>query len=312
MQGEAVFAGHPIAAVVGDSPEAASDGLSRIEVDYEILPVVSDIEKALCKDATLVWEKGIPRDESDVSSEHADVDKKNEDFKDLPRNVHSQNLTSHGNVENAFKKADLVLERVYKTAAVHQGYIEPQNCVVVPDLNQELTIYTSTQGPKSVHKDVARLLNLPFSKIRVVPMVVGGGFGGKLGLLEPTAAAIAIELKMPVKMELSRSDDFMTSTPAPPCRVYLKMGAMKDGTLTALDATIDVDNGVYAAASWSSLLALLMAIGYRIPNYRIRGHEVITQNDGRSVPRSHCANSCFVIESHIDDLMPKLISLVQA
>ena len=85
-RGEAVFAGHPIAAVVGDSPEAASDGLSCIEVDYEILPVVSDIEKALCKDAPLVWEKGIPRDESDVSSEHADIDKKNEDYKDLPRN----------------------------------------------------------------------------------------------------------------------------------------------------------------------------------------------------------------------------------
>ena len=107
-------------------------------------------------------------------------------------------------------------------------------------------------------------------------MVVGGGFGGKHGLLEPTASAIAMELKMPVKMELSRSEDFMTSTPAPPCRVYLKMGAMKDGTLTALDANIDVDNGVYAAASWSSLLALLMASGYRTPNYRIRGHEVIT------------------------------------
>ena len=86
---------------IDECGECGGDGLSCIEVDYEILPVVSDIDKALCKDAPLVWEKGIPRDESDVSSEHADVDKKNEDYKDLPRNVHSQNLTSHGNVENA-------------------------------------------------------------------------------------------------------------------------------------------------------------------------------------------------------------------
>ena len=132
-RGEAVFAGHPIAAVVGDSPEAAWDGASCVEVDYEPLPVVSDIETALCQDALLVWEKGIPRDESDVSGDHADVDKVEGEDEDLPKNVHSQNLASHGNVDGAMAQADVVIERVYKTGAVHQGYLEPQNCVVVPD-----------------------------------------------------------------------------------------------------------------------------------------------------------------------------------
>ena len=75
------------------------------------------------------------------------------------------------------------------------------------------------------------------------------------------------EMKTSVKIELTRSEDFMTSTPAPPCKVRLKMGAKRDGSLCALDATVDVDNGVYAAAWWSSLLALLMASGYRIPNF---------------------------------------------
>ena len=302
-RGEAVFAGHPIAAVVGDSPKAVWDGASCVEVDYEPLPVVSDIETALGPDTPLVWEKGIPRDESDVSGDHADVDHAEGEDEDLPANVHSENYTSHGDVEGAMTQADVVIERIYSTGAVHQGYLEPQNCVVVPDPMQCLTIYTSTQGPKNVHKDVARLLDLPQSIIRVVPMTIGGGFGGKHGLLEPTAAAIALELKAPVKMELSRSDDFMTSTPAPPCRVRLRMGAMRDGTLNALDATIDVDNGVYAAAWWSNLLALLMGSGYRIPNYRIHGREVVTHKIMAGAYRAPTAQTAsFAMESHIDEL----------
>jgi len=304
---ETVFVGHPIAAIVGSSPEAAMDGASCVEVTYEQLPVVSDIEMALQKDASLVWQSGIPRDESDVSGDHAEVEHNDDKNEDLPNNVHSQNFTSYGDVDKAMSQADVVIERIYNTNVVHQGYLEPQNCVVVPDPMEGLTIYTSTQGPKSVHKDVARLLDLSHSSIKVVPMTIGGGFGGKHGLLEPTASAIALELNLPVKLELSRSEDFLTSTPAPACKVRLKMGAMKDGTLCALDATIDVDNGVYAAAWWSSLLALLMASGYKILNYRIQGREVVTHKVMAGAYRAPTAQTAsFVIESHMDQLAMEL------
>merc|ERR1712185_192347 len=121
------------------------------------------------------------------------------------------NSYTRGNINEGFAAADVVLEREYRTGIVHQGYMEPQVCAASPDPMGIMTIYTSTQGPRTVHNDVSRLLDLPHTKVKVVPMVIGGGFGGKHGMLEPLAAAVALEMKAPVKLELTRTEDFMTS-----------------------------------------------------------------------------------------------------
>ena len=304
---EVMFQGHPVVVVVGETPQAAWDGASAVDVDYEELDVVADIQTALKPGAPLVWPNGIPEDESDVSSDHGAEKGVYEELEFLPPNVHAGGRCSRGDIEQGFAEADLVLERCYHTGIVHQGYLEPQVCLASPEPMGGMTIYTSTQGPRTIHKDVARLLDLPHSSINVVPMTVGGGFGGKHGLLEPLAVAVALEMKAPVKLELSRTEDFMTSMPAPAARVWLKMGVRKDGAICAIQAEIDIDNGVYAAASWCELLARLLASGYKTPNLKIDCREVLTHKPMAGPYRAPTAQTAsFAMESHMDDLARSL------
>ena len=302
-----MFQGHPVVVVVGETPQAAWDGAAAVDIDYEELDVVADIASALKPGAPLVWPNGIPEDESDVSSDHGAEEGMYEELEFLPPNVHGGGTCSRGDIEKGFAEADLVLERCYHTGIVHQGYLEPQVCLASPEPMGGMTIYTSTQGPRTIHKDVARLLDLPHSSISVVPMTVGGGFGGKHGLLEPLAVAVALEMKAPVKLELSRTEDFMTSMPAPAARVWLKMGVKKDGAICAIQAKIDIDNGVYAAASWCELLARLLASGYKTPNLKIDCREVLTNKPMAGPYRAPTAQTAsFAMESHMDDLARSL------
>lgn len=300
---EVMFQGHPVAVVLGETPEAAWDGASVVDVEYEPLEVVPDLTTALAPGAPLVWANGIPRDESDVSSDHAAVDRGASKNDALPPNVHSTNAYSRGDIDQGFAEAKVVLERTYRTGIVHQGYLEPQVCMASPEPLDGLTLYTSTQGPRTVHDDVSRLLGVPHSQIRVIPMTIGGGFGGKHGLLEPLVAALALEVQAPVKMELSRTEDFMTAMPAPACEVRLKMGVRENGEICAVEAQIDVDNGVFAAAWWSGLMAQLLVSGYRSPHLQVDCREVVTHKPMAGAYRAPTAQTAsFVMESHMDDL----------
>jgi len=304
---EVMFQGHPVVVVVGETPQAAWDGASAVDVDYEEMDVVPDIATALRPGAPLVWPDGIPRDESDVSADHGAEKKGDSDSDILPPNVHSMDSYTRGDVEEGFAAADVVLERDYRTGIVHQGYMEPQVCLASPDPMGIMTIYTSTQGPRSVHNDVSRLLDLPHTQIKVVPMVIGGGFGGKHGILEPLAVAVALQMRAPVKLELTRTEDFMTTMPAPAAEVWLKMGVKHDGSICAIQARIDVDNGVFAAASWSGLLAQLLASGYRAPHLRLDCREVVTHKPMAGPYRAPTAQTAsFAMESHMDELARSL------
>ncbi len=306
-RGEVMFEGHPVVAVVADSAEAAWDAIPLLGVEYEPLPVVPDLATALAPGAPLVWPQGIPRDESNVSGDHAAVELSGADPQALPPNVHSQNDFERGNLAEGFAQSEVVLERTYRTGIVHQGYLEPQACVAIPEPMGGLTIYTGTQAPRTVHEDVSRLLDLPSSQLRVHPMTLGGGFGGKHGLMEPLAAAIALQLQAPIRLELSRTEDFMTTMPAPACEVWLKMGVDRSGALKALEAKVDVDNGAYAAAWWSALLALLLGGAYQVPNLKIHCQEVVTHKPMAGPYRAPTAQTaCFALESHMDDLAREL------
>src|SRR5439155_503259 len=151
---------------------------------------------------------------------------------DLPDGVSSQLL------------ADDEIERTYTTGRLHQAYMEPHATIAAPDSGAgTVTVYTSTQGQFYVRSETADALGIAQHQVRVVPMTVGGGFGGKIVLLEPLAAAMAVMQRRPVRLVLTRRDDFLFGTPAPECEIWLRTGARRDGTLTALQARLVFDSG---------------------------------------------------------------------
>src|SRR5215212_7362497 len=138
-----------------------------------------------------------------------------------------------------------------------------------------LTIYTSTQALFYARSEVCELLGLPEARVKVVPMAVGGGFGGKVVLLEPLAAALSLISRRPVALVYTRMDEFLSATPAPQSVISLKIGARRDGTLTALDARIVFDAGLYPGAP-TGVAAIVIGGYYRVPNFTLDGFEVVT------------------------------------
>jgi CO/xanthine dehydrogenase Mo-binding subunit len=302
-----LFRGQPVVVVVGESEVAAQDGADAVVIDYAPLPAVVDVIKALADDAPVIWPDGLPKDGADLTAAHAAVDKETEEQARAPSNIHDETHFERGDVAAGFKQADLVIERIYKTPIVHQSYLEPHAVVAEPDvLGSSLTLYTSTQGQFIVRDETARLLGLPKSKVRVVPMTVGGGFGAKYGLVEPLVGAVALALKQPVRLVLTRSEDFLTTTPAPASIIELKTGARKDGTITAIQARVIMDNGVFPFAL-GGIVGILLGGYYKCPNVRIDCYEVFTNKPQGGAYRAPGAPSAtFALESNIDDIAREL------
>jgi CO/xanthine dehydrogenase Mo-binding subunit len=190
-----LYKGHAVAAVAADSIHIAEEAAGLIDVDYEVLPAVIDVESAMKPDAPLL---------------HVDL------FTDeLGQKAHKpSNVARHfrfetGDIEKGFAEARLVIEREFRTATVHQGYIEPHNATAMWNADGHITVWTSTQGSFSVRHQVAELVDVPISRVKVIPMEIGGGFGGKIRVyLEPVAAILSKRTGRPVKVLMSRADVF--------------------------------------------------------------------------------------------------------
>lgn len=299
------FCGQPVAVVIAETEAAAEDGLALIEVDYEPLPAALNALDAMQPGAPVVWEDGLPG-ESGEAGMHATIEADKEDDKPKAPNVASTLSHDAGDVERGLAEADIVVERTYRTSMVHQGYLEPHATVAAHDPLGNLTVWTSTQALFYSRSEVASLLGLPEARVRVVPMPVGGGFGGKVVLLEPLAAALAIRLGRPVSLVYTRMDEFLNSTPAPGSTIELKLGAKRDGTLTALQARLVFDAGLYPGAP-TSVAALVVGGYYRIPNFSIRGFEVVTHKVPQGAYRAPGAvQGTFAIESAMGELAQRL------
>jgi CO/xanthine dehydrogenase Mo-binding subunit len=302
-QDKVLFRGQPVVAVVAESEQAAQDGADAVLVDYEPLPAVVDPLKALADDSPVIWPNGLPKEGADLTAQHAAVDKETEEEEKEPSNLHAENHFARGDVEQGFKEADIVVERVYKTPIVHQSYMEPHAVVAEPGaLGQNVTLYTSTQGQFIVRDETARLLGLPKNKVRVVPMTMGGGFGAKYGLMEPLVGAVALALGRPARMVLTRSEDFLTTTPSPASIIELKTGAKKDGTLTALQARVTMDNGVFPF-TLGGIVGILLGGYYKCQNVKIDCFEVLTNKPQGGAYRAPGAPSAtFALESNVDEM----------
>lgn len=296
-----VFHGHPIVAVVADTEAIAEDAAALVAVDYEPLPVVADVLDAMRPDAPPVREQSTGGDEAELAMHGAEPGARAAEAHPAP-NVASTVRFTRGDAAGALAGAAVVVERTYRTSSVHQGYLEPRAAVATVDPLGKVTVWTSTQALFFTRVEVARTLGLPEHRVRVVAMPVGGGFGGKFVLLEPLAAALAVAVRRPVSLVLSRTEDFLATTPAPASVFEVRAGAGRDGRLLALDARVVFDAGAFAGAP-VSIACLLLGASYRWPHLDVRGYEVLTHRPGSGAYRAPGAvQATFAMESHMDEL----------
>ena len=300
-----VFRGQPVALVLAENEFAARDGADAVEVDYEPLRPAVDPLTALAEREVLVWPGGVPGEKREDADVHAGPVNAVEQA--AGGNLAARSTVGWGDVDAGLAEADLVLETTYRTQFVHQNYLEPHAVVAAPDpVGGGLTVYTSTQGQYIVRDLIADITGLPKSAVRVVPLKIGGGFGAKYGTLEPLAVAAALAVRRPVGIFLTRAEDLLATTPAPATIIRLKTGVRRDGTLTALDADIYIDSGIYRAGI-SGIMTMLLGGYYRWPNLQIRAWEVLTNKPATGAYRAPGApQATFAIESQMDELARQL------
>ncbi|HRA32884.1 MAG TPA: xanthine dehydrogenase family protein molybdopterin-binding subunit [Thermomicrobiales bacterium] len=305
---EIVFAGQPVALVLAETPVAAAIAAELVEVDIEELPAVVDIDAAIALDSPLARVITSMTEDAAEAAMHgiAAGGAQKEPVERLSANVSGRTHLKMGDIAAGLAAADAIAEGVFETAWIHQGYIEPQTCVAAPDGMGGVVVHASTQGMFRTRQVVAQTLGLSEEKVRLVAMPVGGAFGGKFGLIEPLTAAAALAVGRPVRLELTRTEDFLASNPAPAGKIEVRVGATRDGKVTAVQGHLLWDTGAYPGSPMSAA-AFSIAGCYHFPNIDIRGYEVMTNRLGPGAYRAPGnPQGCFAIESVMDDLAGKL------
>jgi len=299
------YVGQPVVAVVAESEASAADAAALVEIEYDEAAAVVDASLAMRPEAAKVLDEDETASEEDASIHGASA-AADEAPKDRPRNVSGVAHLTRGDTDAALKSADVVIAATYDIGRAHHSFMEPHVAVVRPEPDGGLTIWSSTQGPFVVRDDIAQLTGLPTRKVRVMPMTIGGGFGGKIELLEPLLGLLALRLRRPVRLALGRSHEFVVGRPAPSAQFSLELGARRDGTLLALRARFHYDNG--AAAGWhAGLTAGFLGGTYRIANFDLQGLEVSTNKTPVDAYRAPGATQAyFALESAMDELAVKL------
>jgi CO/xanthine dehydrogenase Mo-binding subunit len=290
---KALYAGHAVAAVAATSPEIAADALGLIEVTYEVLPHVIDVEAAMAPDAPLL---------------HADMFTKGVTPKPTtPSNVALKSVMGRGDVKSAFAAADVIVEGRYETAAVHQGYIEPHACVCSWGADGQSLVWSSSQGQFMVRAMCARILGLPLSDLKVIPAEIGGGFGGKTTVyLEPVALLLSRKSGRPVRMVMSREEVFVASGPTSGSVMHVKIAATKAGKIAAAEMELKYQAGAFQGSPVH--LGCMTAFAcYDVENLALVGWDVVSNRPKVAAYRAPGAPmAAFAVESAIDDLAMKL------
>jgi len=303
---ESLHVGHPIALVLAETDAAAQDALELVRVEYEPLPTVRVLKEAIKEDAPHVSEGKKGGFDEEAAMHNAEADTDAGDDESLPPNVSSAINYERGDVEQGFAEADEIVELFIDSQTVHQGYIETQVALAVPDRSDRYTIYTSTQGAFHGRQKVAATLGISIEDVNVVPMPVGGGFGGKFVLIEPLVAAAARTVNRPVLLQYTRTDDFLAGNPAPECEIRIKLGAKKSGEIIAVESDMIFDSGA-RSGSPLSIAAISLGSYYRFPNMRIKGYETQTHKPSSGAYRAPGAQQgTFAIESAMDEMARKL------
>ncbi len=289
---KALYKGHAVAAVAATSPHIAEEATDLIEIDYEILPPVMDVRKAMANDAPLLHE--------DLKT--TSLGKTTAGSSNVAKHLQFQ----QGDIEKGFAEADEVVEKEFKTATVHQGYIEPHNATALYKSDGHLTVWCSTQGSFEVRDQLEKILQMPVSDIKVVPMEIGGGFGGKIPVyLEPVAALLSMKTSRPVKILMDRADVFESTGPTAGSYITVKMGVNKDGQITAAKAELIYEAGAYPGALVDCGAQCIFS-PYSIHNFLVDGYDVVLNIPKTAPYRAPGATNAAMAETVVDELCEKL------
>lgn len=291
--GKVLYRGHAVAAVAALSVHVAEEAAALIDVEYEPLPCVLTALEAMRPDAPVILE--------DLKTKElgAAVDQIN--------NVAEHFRWTLGDAAKGFAEAEEIVEREFHTATVHQGYIEPQNATALWNRDGRVEVWSSTQGAFAVRDTVAAILGLPVSGVKATPMEIGGGFGGKIRpYLEPVAALLSKKTGRPVKMVMTRRDVFEGTGPTPGSYIRVKMGAQRDGRITAAEAYMAYEAGAYPGGM-SGSGAMCIFSPYDIENLAIDGYDVVVNKPSTSAYRAPgTTNAAFAAETVVDELAERL------
>ena len=276
-----LYKGHAIAAVAATNVHAAEEALSLIDVQYEVLPAVRNVREAMAEGAPLVHE-------------------------DLGSNVTGHTQYVLGDVEKGFQEADLVVEREFYTDTVHQGYIEPHTATAWWGTDK-ITVWCSSQGHFQIGEATAEALDLPSSQVKVVPMEIGGGFGGKTTIyLEPVAALLSLKSGAPVKVTMTRAEVMEASGPTGGSYMKVKIGTTNEGRLTAAAAEMKYESGAFPGSSVGGGAACIFS-PYDIENIVIDAYDVIDNKPKTAAYRAPGApGAAFAAETVLDEIAQKL------
>ncbi len=280
-RGTALYHGHAVAAVAAVDEPTARKALKAIKVEYKALPHVTDVDAAMAEDAPIV-QPGVEHDGK-------------------PSNIVNVSQFGHGDVDAGFAEADVIIEKSYRTEQTHQGYIEPHACLasVGPDGDGEL--WVTTQGHFTFRNVCAQLLGMDIAKLKVTSSEIGGGFGGKTHVwMEPVALALSRKANRPVKLVMGRDEVFMGSGPTCSTSMDVKIGAKRDGTITAGQATLRYQDGPFPGP-WGMLGAMTSWACYDLPNVQAVAYDVLVNRPKVAAYRAPSAPmAAFAVESTMD------------
>jgi len=290
---KALYKGHAVAAVAADDVHVAREAAGLIEVEYEPLPPVLDVLEAMQADAPILHED--LRTEAFASA----TDEPGE----TPTNIGKHFLHEKGDLEAGFEQARLVIEREFTTSTVHQGYIEPHTATALWNSDGQVTVWTSTQGSFTVREQLSGLLQEPLSKIKVVPMEIGGGFGGKIACyLQPVAAVLSKKSGRPVKLVMDRADVFQGTGPTPGSYIRVKLGVDGDGRFTAGEAEICFESGAFPGSPIPAACMCVFSC-YDFPHGRVNGYDVCVNKPATKAYRAPgSTHVAFAVETVIDEI----------
>ena len=296
---KALYKGHAVAAVSATSPHIAELALEAIEIDYEVLKPVLSLEEAMKEDAPLLHDNLTTYFKLERFAKGDDTGAKS--------NIASHIQHKLGDVEEGFQEADVIVEREFTTQTVHQGYIEPHASTATWAGDGRLTIWTCTQGSFAIRSSCAAILDIPESQVRVIPTEIGGGFGAKITTyLEPVAAVLSKKSGRPVKLVMSRKDVFEGTGPTSASLMRTKIGATKDGKITAAQLWMAFEAGAYPGSPIGG--GTLCATGpYNIANLLVDGYDVVCNKQKVQAYRAPGQpQGAFAVEPVIDELAEKL------